>query len=68
MLEVATEYFDLVQDEKLDVYIRDGTQFIEQAAEKGLGICQFRYSSCNSMYCTYIHKVPGLYPSWVQLS
>ncbi|GFG39691.1 hypothetical protein Cfor_05238 [Coptotermes formosanus] len=35
MLEVATEYFDLVQDEKLDVYIRDGTQFIEQAAEKG---------------------------------
>ena len=35
MLEVATDYFDLVQDEKLDVYIRDGTQFIHQAAEKG---------------------------------
>jgi len=41
MLEVATGYFDLVQDERLDVYIRDGIQFIEQAAEKGLGICQF---------------------------
>ncbi|XP_069674155.1 eEF1A lysine and N-terminal methyltransferase homolog isoform X1 [Periplaneta americana] len=35
MLEVATEYFDLVQDERLDVYIRDGAQFIQQAAEKG---------------------------------
>lgn len=35
MLEVATKYFDLVQDERLDVYIRDGAQFIQQAAEKG---------------------------------
>ncbi|XP_063234249.1 eEF1A lysine and N-terminal methyltransferase homolog isoform X2 [Bacillus rossius redtenbacheri] len=35
MLEVATEYFDLVQDERLDVYIRDGIHFIQQAAEKG---------------------------------
>ncbi|XP_033608724.1 eEF1A lysine and N-terminal methyltransferase homolog isoform X3 [Cryptotermes secundus] len=35
MLEVATEYFNLVQDERLDVYIRDGVQFIQQAAEKG---------------------------------
>lgn len=35
MLEVATEHFDLVQDERLDVYIRDGVQFIQQAAEKG---------------------------------
>ncbi|XP_021914194.1 methyltransferase-like protein 13 isoform X2 [Zootermopsis nevadensis] len=35
MLEVATDYFDLVQDERLDVYIRDGAQFIQQAAEKG---------------------------------
>jgi hypothetical protein len=38
MLEVATEYFNLVQDERLDVYIRDGVQFIQQAAEKGLRI------------------------------
>lgn len=35
MLEVATEYFDLVQNERLAVYIRDGAQFIQQAAEKG---------------------------------
>ncbi|KAJ9601480.1 hypothetical protein L9F63_000363 [Diploptera punctata] len=35
MLDVATEYFDLVQDDKLDVYIRDGIHFIHQAAEKG---------------------------------
>ncbi|PSN48593.1 hypothetical protein C0J52_14657 [Blattella germanica] len=35
MLDVATNYFDLVQDERLDVYIRDGIQFIHQAAEKG---------------------------------
>ena len=68
MLQVATEYFDLVQDERLDVYIRDGTQFIEQAAEKGLGICQFMCSSSNSTYCNYICKVPGLNPGWVQLS
>jgi len=68
MLEVATEYFDLVQDERLDVYIRDGIQFIEQTAEKGLGICQFMCSSSNSTYCIYICKVPGLNPSWVQLS
>jgi len=68
MLEVATQYFDLVQDERLDVYIRDGIQFIEQAAEKGLGICQFMCSSSNSTYCNYICKVPGLNPNWVQLS
>jgi predicted membrane-bound spermidine synthase len=60
MLEVATEYFDLVQDERLDVYIRDGAQFIEQAAEKGLGTCLFICRSSNSMYCFYIYKVPGL--------
>jgi predicted membrane-bound spermidine synthase len=38
MLQVATEYFNLVQDERLDVYIRDGVHFIQQAAEKGLTI------------------------------
>jgi hypothetical protein len=68
MLEVATEYFDLVQDERLDVYIRDGIQFIQQAAEKGLGICQFMCSSSNSTYYAYIRKVPDLNPSRVQLS
>ncbi|XP_067001304.2 eEF1A lysine and N-terminal methyltransferase homolog [Anabrus simplex] len=35
MLEIATEYFDLVQDERLAVYIRDGVQYVHQAAEKG---------------------------------
>jgi spermidine synthase len=45
MLEVATEYFNLVQDERLDVYIRDGVQFIQQAAEKGLRI----YSQVNNV-------------------
>nr|CAD7207496.1 unnamed protein product [Timema douglasi] len=35
VLEVATEYFNLVQDERLEVYIRDGLHFIKQAAEKG---------------------------------
>nr|CAD7409038.1 unnamed protein product [Timema cristinae] len=34
ILEVATEYFNLVQDERLEVYIRDGLHFIKQAAEK----------------------------------
>jgi len=68
MLEVATQYFELVQDERLDVYIRDGIEFIGQAAEKGLGMCQFMCSSSNSTYCNYICKVPGLIPSWVQLS
>ncbi|XP_049834606.1 eEF1A lysine and N-terminal methyltransferase homolog [Schistocerca gregaria] len=35
MLEIATNYFGLVQDERLGVYIRDGIQYIQQAAEKG---------------------------------
>ncbi|KAK7861620.1 hypothetical protein R5R35_010125 [Gryllus longicercus] len=35
MLEVAANYFDLHQDERLAVYIRDGVQFMQQAAEKG---------------------------------
>lgn len=35
MLEVAANYFDLHQDERLGVYIRDGVQFMHQAAEKG---------------------------------
>jgi hypothetical protein len=36
MVEVATEHFGLVQDERLDVCIRDGVHFIQQAADKGL--------------------------------
>lgn len=35
MLDMATTYFGLVQDERLDVYIRDGVQYVLQAAEKG---------------------------------
>ena len=44
MLDVATEYFDLVQDERLDVYIRDGINFIHQAAEKGVIIKLYHIS------------------------
>jgi hypothetical protein len=35
MLQVATDHFDLVQDERLDVHIEDGVQFIQRAAERG---------------------------------
>lgn len=51
MLEVATEYFNLVQDERLDVYIRDGVQFIQQAAEKGLRI----YSTLEPQFKVFPH-------------
>lgn len=49
MLEVATNYFDLVQDERLDVYIRDGAQFIQQAAEKGVGIPSTWFVLCSTL-------------------
>lgn len=35
MLKIATNYFGLVQDEKMEIVIEDGIEFLNKSAKKG---------------------------------
>lgn len=59
MLEVAMEYFNLVQNDRLFVYIRDGIQFLRQSVEKNVKYDVVMFDVDNKLISTGLSCPPA---------